>query len=119
ELCPGVIATCRRIASADSDADGLSRNFPELPDKLQVIVGNCNAHSRRHFVDVVSNFPEECRHVLDSLAQPRCTGMMPRRRSAAYRRRSDCAFIRSTADRMETLSSYPQFPHPARRVSVR
>ena len=50
-------------------ADGLSRNFPKLPDKLQVIVGNCNAHSRRRFVDVVCNFPEECRYVLESLAE--------------------------------------------------
>src|SRR5439155_2054790 len=33
-------------------ADGLSRNFPKLPDKLKVIVGNCNAHSRRRFVEV-------------------------------------------------------------------
>ncbi len=50
-------------------ADGLSRNFPKLPDKLKVIVGNCNAHSRRRFVEVASNFPEECRYVLESLAE--------------------------------------------------
>lgn len=50
-------------------ADGLSRNFPKLPDKLKVIVGNCNAHSRRRFVDVACNFPEECRYVLESLAE--------------------------------------------------
>jgi transposase len=50
-------------------ADGLSRNFPKLPDKRKVIVGNCNAHSRRRFVDVVSDFPEECRYVLESLAE--------------------------------------------------
>ncbi len=50
-------------------ADGLSRNFPKLPDKLKVVVGNCNAHSRRRFVDVACNFPEECRYVLESLAE--------------------------------------------------
>src|SRR6516225_1786014 len=50
-------------------ADALSRNFPKLPEKLKVIVGNCNAHARRRFVDVVSNFPEECRYVLESLAE--------------------------------------------------
>ena len=50
-------------------ADALSRNFAKLPEKLQVIVGNCNAHSRRRFVDVVSNFPEQCRYVLESLAE--------------------------------------------------
>jgi len=32
-------------------------------------VGNCNAHARRRFVDVVSNFPEECRYVLESFAE--------------------------------------------------
>lgn len=50
-------------------ADALSRNFAKLPEKLQVIVGNCNAHSRRRFVDVVSNFPEQCRYVLENLAE--------------------------------------------------
>ena len=49
--------------------DALSRNVPKLPEKLKVIVGNCNAHSRRRFVEVVSNFPEECRYVLESLAE--------------------------------------------------
>ena len=50
-------------------ADALSRNFPKLPEKLKVIVGNCNAHARRRFVDVVSNFPEACRYVLESFAE--------------------------------------------------
>ena len=50
-------------------ADALSRNFPKLPEKLKVIVGNCNAHARRRFVEVVSNFPEECRYVLGSFAE--------------------------------------------------
>jgi transposase len=50
-------------------SDALSRNFPKLPEKLKVIVGNCNAHARRRFVDAVSNFPEECRYVLENLAE--------------------------------------------------
>lgn len=50
-------------------ADALSRNFAKLPEKLKVIVGKCNAHARRRFVDVVSNFPEECRYVLESFAE--------------------------------------------------
>jgi transposase len=49
--------------------DALSRNFAKLPKKLKVIIGNCNTHARRRFVDVVSNFPEECRYVLESLAE--------------------------------------------------
>lgn len=49
--------------------DALSRNAPKLPEKLQIIVGHCLAHSRRRFVEVVSNFPQECRHVLESLGE--------------------------------------------------
>jgi transposase len=45
--------------------DALSRNAPE---PLRVILGNCLAHARRHFVDVVKSFPEECRYVLETLA---------------------------------------------------
>jgi len=45
--------------------DGLARNEPELPDELKVILSNCNAHSRRQFMDVASRFPEECRYVLE------------------------------------------------------
>jgi hypothetical protein len=45
--------------------DAFSRN---LPGKLQTILGNCLAHGRRRFVDVTGSFPEECRHVLESLA---------------------------------------------------
>jgi transposase len=45
--------------------DGLARNEPDLPEELEVILSNCNAHSRRQFVDVASRFPEECRHVLE------------------------------------------------------
>jgi len=48
--------------------DALSRNVPKLPEKLQTILGNCNAHARRRFVEVVANFPEECRYVLESFA---------------------------------------------------
>jgi hypothetical protein len=45
--------------------DALSRN---LPGELKTILGNCLAHGRRQFVDVVGPFPEECRHVLEALA---------------------------------------------------
>jgi hypothetical protein len=45
--------------------DALSRN---LPGELATILANCLAHGRRQFVDVAERFPEECRHVLESLA---------------------------------------------------
>lgn len=41
--------------------DALSRN---LPATFKTILANCNSHARRRFVDVVENFPEQCRHVL-------------------------------------------------------
>src|SRR5262245_38698803 len=41
-------------------ADALTRN---LPEEFKVILGNCNAHSRRKFVKVVESFPAECRYV--------------------------------------------------------
>lgn len=44
--------------------DALSRN---LPKNLQTIVANCLTHGRRKFVDEADRFPEECRHVIESL----------------------------------------------------
>jgi transposase len=45
--------------------DGLlSRNVPK---EFEVILSNCNAHARRGFVEVASRFPDECRHVLETL----------------------------------------------------
>ena len=49
--------------------DALSRNLPKLPEKLEIIVGHCNAHARRRFVQVTPNFPQECRFVLETLGQ--------------------------------------------------
>jgi hypothetical protein len=46
--------------------DALARN---LPKELEAIVANCLAHGRRRFVDVAQNFPEECRHVLETLGK--------------------------------------------------
>ncbi len=45
--------------------DALSRN---LPGELQTIVANCLAHARRQFVEVYDRFPEQCRHLLETLA---------------------------------------------------
>ena len=45
--------------------DALSRN---LPAQLQTIVANCLAHARRRFVEVTDSFPQQCHHVLESLA---------------------------------------------------
>ena len=58
----------RRTETLDAPiqmCDALSRN---LPGELQTILAHCLAHGRRRFVEVADRFPEECRHVLESLA---------------------------------------------------
>jgi hypothetical protein len=46
--------------------DALSRN---LPGDLKTILANCLAHARRRFVEVVDDFPDECRHLLEVLRE--------------------------------------------------
>ncbi len=46
--------------------DALSRN---LPAEFKTLLANCLAHGRRQFVEVVDRFPEECRYVLETLAE--------------------------------------------------
>lgn len=46
--------------------DALSRN---LPAAFRTLLANCLAHGRRQFVDVVAHFPDQCRYVLETLAQ--------------------------------------------------
>lgn len=45
--------------------DALSRN---MPAEFETILAHCLAHGRRQFVDVAEHFPDECRHVLQSLS---------------------------------------------------
>ncbi len=45
--------------------DALSRN---LPEGFKIILANCMSHGRRKFADIISNFPEECRYVIETLA---------------------------------------------------
>jgi len=44
--------------------DALSRNTPK---GIETLIANCLAHGRRQVVEVVENFPEECRYVLETL----------------------------------------------------
>ncbi len=46
--------------------DALSRN---LVGPLKTIVSNCTAHARRKYVEIAPRFAEECRFVLETLAQ--------------------------------------------------
>ncbi|HEY7678973.1 MAG TPA: IS66 family transposase [Terriglobia bacterium] len=75
--------------------DALSRNLPKLPQKLEISVGHCNAHARRHFVEVTPNFPEPCRFVLESLgevygyeAQAEQLGLSPHQRLRFHQQHS-------------------------------
>ena len=44
--------------------DALSRNTPK---GVATLLANCLAHGRRQVVEVVENFPEECRYMLETL----------------------------------------------------
>ena len=63
------LAAVLRQRSADLSpplqmCDGLARNEPQ---ECQTLLGCCLAHGRRGFVEVAANFPEACRHVLESV----------------------------------------------------
>lgn len=47
-------------------SDALARNAPTA---IKLLVGNCLAHGRRHFVKITPNFPDQCRHVLEALGE--------------------------------------------------
>lgn len=47
--------------------DALSRNTAKTANGVKILLANCMAHGRRQFVDVASNFPEQCEYVLESL----------------------------------------------------
>ena len=53
------------LAAPIQMCDALSRN---LPGELATILAHCLAHGRRRFVEMADRFPEECRHVLESLS---------------------------------------------------
>jgi hypothetical protein len=49
--------------------DALSRKVAKLPAGVEILLANCLAHGRRQFVEVATNFPDECRYVLEMLGQ--------------------------------------------------
>jgi len=57
----------KRAAELDAPiqmCDLLSHNSP---GDLETVLGGCNAHARRKYVEVINSFPDECRHVLEEL----------------------------------------------------
>ena len=75
--------------------DALSRNVPKLPSGVEILLANCLAHGRRQFVEVVANFPGECRYVLERLgqvyghdAEARAQALTPEQRLQFHQQRS-------------------------------
>lgn len=69
-------------------SDGLSRN---VVPSFRAILVNCLAHARRQFVNQVANFPEECRFVIETLAEvykndEAAKGMSPEERLELHKR---------------------------------
>jgi hypothetical protein len=54
------------LAAPIQMSDALASNFTS---EFETIVAKCLAHARRHFVEIESAFPIECKSVLDGLAQ--------------------------------------------------
>lgn len=80
------------LAAPIQMCDALSRNTPE---DLKTIVGNCLAHARRRFVDVIESFPDECEYVLETLQKvyhhdeiTREENMTPKKRLAYHQEKS-------------------------------
>ena len=74
----------QQLASPIQMCDALSRN---LPGEFETILANCISHGRRRFVDVVENFPEEVRYVLESLAQVYKNDALARKQNLSPRKR--------------------------------
>jgi hypothetical protein len=75
--------------------DALSRNIPRVAARTEILLANCLAHGRRQFVNVVENFPRECRYVLEMLgqvyghdAEARDRGLTPDERLRLHQERS-------------------------------
>ena len=49
-------------------SDALSSNFVGS-DEFARVMANCLTHGRRQFVDIIDHFPQECRYVIEVLAQ--------------------------------------------------
>jgi transposase len=80
------------LAAPIQMCDALSRN---APGDLVTIMSNCLAHARRRFVEVVNDFPEECRHLLEILREvykhdafTRAQGMSPDERLLHHQKNS-------------------------------
>lgn len=72
--------------------DALARN---LSSEFNTILANCIAHGRRKFVELINSFPDECRHVLETLGEvyefdavTKNDGLSPEQRLTFHQQRS-------------------------------
>jgi hypothetical protein len=77
--------------------DALGSN---MPGAFATVLCNCLAHGRRQFVDLVDNFPRECRHVIEVLATVyandehcRARQMSPEQRLAHHQAHSEAPML--------------------------
>lgn len=56
----------QQLATPIQMCDALSRNYPK---GFKTILSNCLTHGRRRFVQVLEQFPEPCRYVIELLAE--------------------------------------------------
>ncbi|MFQ5505672.1 MAG: transposase [Planctomycetota bacterium] len=65
-LCDVLAQRADELAPPIQMCDAMSVNTTE---EFDTILANCIAHARRRFVDVADSFPDECRHVLETLRE--------------------------------------------------
>jgi transposase len=95
--------------------DALSRNLPKLPKELEIIVGHCLAHSRRRFVEVTPNFPEQCRFVLETFREVYVNDALAREQNMTAEQR--LAFHKThSGPVMETLKVWLKAQFDERKV---
>ncbi|MFQ5601356.1 MAG: IS66 family transposase [Candidatus Krumholzibacteriia bacterium] len=92
--------------------DALSHN---TAGDFETILASCTSHARRRFVDVATSFPQECRHVLETLREvyrndsaARERGMSPEERLRLHQSQS--------GPLMETLKEWLEEQFEQRKV---
>jgi len=97
--------------------DGLDRN---IPAELQTILASCLGHARRQFVDVVTDFPDDVRHVLEELAivyrvdaRTKAEAMTPARRMKFHQDESGPVMDRLAAWFVEQIDEKKVEPNSA------
>jgi transposase len=72
------------LAAPIQMCDALSRN---LPGELKTILANCICHARRRFVEVANDFPDEVRHLLETLREVYKTDALAREKALSTEER--------------------------------